>query len=244
MISLKDKISKFLVRTKQTLGLFLFSKSAGRFNQIDIDKKLVYSLSPRKIPSQKQLKYLPKFLSSKENLIIKICLIVLLANLIYLGIVFFNKKVETIPVAGGTYIEAMVGYPKTINPLYAISRDVDNDLSRLIYSSLFRYDSHGHLITDLANTYQILDGGKEYLVEIKDDVVWHNGKKLTSDDIVYTFNIIKDEKYRSPLRENLLGVTAEKIDERTVKFTLVEPYAPFLEMLTFGILPKKYLGNN
>ena len=238
MISLKDKISKFLVRTKQTLGLFLFSKSAGRFNQIDIDKKLVYSLSPRKIPSQKQLKYLPKFLNSKENLIIKICLIVLLVNLIYLGIVFFNKKVETIPVAGGTYIEAMVGYPKTINPLYAISRDVDNDLSRLIYSSLFRYDSHGHLITDLANTYQILDGGKEYLVEIKDDVVWHNGKKLTSDDIVYTFNIIKDEKYRSPLRENLLGVTAEKIDERTVKFTLVEPYAPFLEMLTFGILPK------
>ncbi|HPY08667.1 MAG: ABC transporter substrate-binding protein [Patescibacteria group bacterium] len=238
MISLKDKISKFLVRTKQTLGLFLFSKSAGRFNQIDIDKKLVYSLSPRKIPSQKQLKYLPKFLSSKENLIIKICLIVLLANLIYLGIVFFNKKVETIPVAGGTYIEAMVGYPKTINPLYAISRDVDNDLSRLIYSSLFRYDSHGHLVTDLTNVYQILDGGKEYLIEIKDDVYWHNGKKLTSDDIVFTFNIIKDEKYRSPLRENFLGVTVEKIDERTVKFTLVELYAPFLEMLTFGILPK------
>ena len=121
MISLKDKISKFLVRTKQTLGLFLFSKSAGRFNQIDIDKKLVYSLSPRKIPSQKQLKYLPKFLSSKENLIIKICLIVLLANLIYLGIVFFNKKVETIPVTGGTYIEAMVGYPKTINPFMLLA---------------------------------------------------------------------------------------------------------------------------
>jgi len=121
VISLKDKISKFLARTKQSLGLFLFSKSAGRFNQIDIDKKLVYSLSPRKIPSQKQLKYLPKFLNSKENLIIKICLIVLLVNLIYLGIVFFNKKVETIPVAGGTYIEAMVGYPKTINPLYAIA---------------------------------------------------------------------------------------------------------------------------
>jgi len=241
--SLKDKIFKFLAKTKQTLGLFLFLKSAGRFNQIDIDKKLVYSLSPRKIPNQKQLKYLPKFLSSKENLIIKICLVILLGNLIYLGIVFFNKKVETVPVSGGTYVEAMVGYPKTINPLYAISRDVDNDLSRLIYSSLFRYDASGRLITDLTNVYQVLDGGKEYLIEIKDNVYWHNGEKLTSDDIVYTFNIIKNENYRSPLRENLLGVEGEKIDERTIKFTLVEPYAPFLEMLTFGILPKNIWEN-
>jgi len=236
--SLKNKISNFLAKAKQALGLFLFSKSAGRFNQIDIDKKLVYSLSPRKIPNKGQLKYLPKFLNSKENLIIKICLAILFINLIYLGINFFNKKVITVPVSGGTYVESIVGYPKVINPLYASSRDVDNDLSRLIYSSLFKYDANGRLIADLTDGYQILDEGKEYLIELKEGVFWHNGENLTSDDIVFTFNLIKDENYRSPLREEFLGVNIEKINDRTVKFNLVEPYSPFLEMLTFGILPK------
>ncbi|MFA6514112.1 MAG: ABC transporter substrate-binding protein [Patescibacteria group bacterium] len=232
-----------MTRAKQVLAYFSFIKKPRRISQLDIDKRLVYSLSPRKIPNGSQFKHLNKFLNPRENLVIKICGVLILINVIYLGVVFVKKHILYTPTYGGTYIEAVVGYPKAINPLYAASRDVDNDLSRLIYSSLFKYDANGAIIEDLADNYQISDNKKEYLITIKNNVKWHNGENLTAADIVFTLNLIKDENYRSPLRNELANVTAEKIDEQTVKFILSEPYAPFLEMLTFGIIPKSIWEN-
>lgn len=238
MSSLKNKIFSFFKKTKHSLDVFLFSKSSGRLDQIDIDKKLVYSLSPRKIPNKNQFKYLKKFLNPKENLIIKICLLVIVINLAYLGVVFSAKYFDNVPVSGGAYIEGVVGYPKAINPLYASSRDIDNDLSRLIYSRLFNYNDKGQIVSDLTKDYSISEDKKEYTVVIKDNVYWHNGNNLNADDVVFTFNLIKNENYNSPLRQQFSGITIEKIDEKTVKFILPEVYSPFLEMLTFGIMPK------
>ena len=238
MTSLKHKIFPYLAKAKQALGFFLFSKTSGRLSQMDIDKKLVYSLSPRKIPSGRQLKYLPRFLNTRENRILKICAVIILANLIYLGFFLSGKYLKSVPVSGGLYTEAVIGYPKAINPLYAASRDVDNDLSRLIYSSLYHYDATGSLIADLATDYILSEDKKEYVITIKSGVKWHNGGELTADDVVFTFNLIQNENYRSPLRLELVGVNIEKIDDTTIKFVLPEPYAPFLEMLSFGIMPK------
>jgi peptide/nickel transport system substrate-binding protein len=136
-----------------------------------------------------------------------------------------------------------VGYPRTINPLYAVNRNVDGDLSRLIYSSLFRYDENGHLINDLADSVTISPDNREYLIKIKDNIRWHNGDRLTVSDIVFTFNLIQDPDYHSPLRSALAAVTAETVDDLTIKFRLAQPYAPFLELLTFGILPSSLWEN-
>ncbi len=238
MTSFKHKIFPYLAKAKQALGFFLFSKTSGRLSQMDIDKKLVYSLSPRKIPSGRQLKYLPRFLNARENKILKICAVIILINLVYLGFFLSGKYLKSVPVSGGLYTEAIIGYPKAINPLYASSRDVDNDLSRLVYSSLYRYDATGKLSTDLATDYILSEDKKEYIITIRTGVKWHNGGELTADDVVFTFNLIQDENYRSPLRSELSGVNIEKIDDKTIKFVLPEPYAPFLEMLSFGIMPK------
>lgn len=243
MISLKNKISSFFKKAKRSLGFFLFFKSSGRVNQIDIDKKLVYSLSPRKIPSGRQLKYLSKFLNPQENLIIRICVVVVVLNLVYLGFFLGKRYIKSVPMTGGTYVEAVVGYPKTINPLYAASRDVDNDLSRLIYSSLFRYNQHGQLENDLVDSYEISEDGKEYILKIKENIKWHNGGDLTSDDIAFTLRLIQDENYRSPLRNELTAVSLEKIDQQTIKLSLPEAHSPLLDLLTFGILPKSIWEN-
>jgi peptide/nickel transport system substrate-binding protein len=239
---LKNKISNFFKKTKHSLDFFLFFKTSGRVNQIDIDKKLVYSLSPRKIPTTKQFKYLNKFLSPRENLILKICFLIVVINLVYLGIVFFKNNFKNTPVAGGTYIEAIVGYPKSINPLYASSRDVDNDLSRLIYSSLFTYNSFGQLEKDLVENFEVSEDGKEYLMSIKGGVKWHDGQDLTANDVFFTFNLIQDERFNSPLRLELVGVNIEIVDEKTVKFILPEAYFSFPNLLTFGIMPEHIWG--
>jgi peptide/nickel transport system substrate-binding protein len=235
--SFKTKTILFWKRISRSFAFF-GKKKRPLFSQAEIDRRLVYNLSPRKIPSASQFKHLPKFLGNKEKLIIRICLLVAAVNVIFLGTTFIRRHLQYLPVVGGEYVEGVVGYPKTINPLYDTNRDVDSDLSSLIYSSLFRYDQNGQLVPDLAENLEIANG-KEYTIRIKEGAKWHNGSYVTADDVLFTIAAIQDDNYRSPLRSSLVGVTAEKIDDRTIKLSLGSAYAPFLEVLTFGILPKE-----
>jgi peptide/nickel transport system substrate-binding protein len=143
-----------------------------------------------------------------------------------------------VPTSGGKYIEGLIGSPKYINPLYAQASDVDSDLAYLVYSSLFDRAMYGKLKNDLAKNYSISDDGKIYTIEIRDDAKWHTGGGLNADDVIFTFYAIKDGQYNSTLRNVFIGVSMEKINDYSFKFILSEPYAPFLELLTFGILPK------
>ncbi|MEK7067877.1 MAG: peptide ABC transporter substrate-binding protein, partial [Patescibacteria group bacterium] len=71
----------------------------------------------------------------------------------------------------------------------------------------------------------------------KENILWQDKTPLTANDVIFTFQAIKNPEYKSPLRVSFTGVEINKADERTVKFILAEPYAAFLELLTFGILP-------
>lgn len=236
----KKNIQYFLRKIKNSFSWFLYSRSSGRLNQVDIDKKLVYSLSPQKIPSKKQFKYLGRFLSKKESLVLKICAVIILVTVVYLALVIRDRHFSPRPAFGGVYVEGLSSLPKLINPIYALSRETDNDISRLVFSQLFAYNTQAQLEPDLVTDYSISDDGLEYLIKIREGVKWHgdNGE-LTSDDVSFTFNLIKDEQFNSPLRTRFNEVSLEKVDDYTVKFILVEPYGPFLELLNFGILPAK-----
>ena len=169
---------------------FLSRKSkkfvSASLNQEHADKNLVYNLASSKIPNSEQIKHLDKTLSKKESLAIRICLAVVLLNIAYLGFRFYEKHITVIPITGGTYIEGVVGYPKTINPLYDVNRDVDSDLSQLIYSSLYTYDANGQLVGDLATSTETSDN-KTFIVTLKNNVYWHSGEILTADDVVFYF---------------------------------------------------------
>lgn len=248
MGSLKNTIIKHLKKVKYRLTSFLlFIKEKLNFNsanninshQIQLDKKLIYSLSKSKIPKFKQIKYIKKFLNSKEIIIINICLIVITINLTLLGVQFYKKHLKIIPAKGGEYIEGIIGTPKYINPLYASANDVDSDINKLIFSSLFKRDKNNQLVNDLTKNYELKEENKAYIIKLRTDVKWHNDTLLTVEDIIFTFNAIKNNHYKSPLRSSFLGVDIIKIDNETIKFILGEPYAAFLELLTFGIIPKE-----
>lgn len=239
---LKTKIFSRKQTAEKIRSIFGFLKSK-RVKQEELDQKLIYDLSLKKIPNSSQLKHLNKFLNPREHLVIKICLFLILVNFVYLAVVFINKHLLFLPTSGGSYTEGVVGYPKTINPLYAVNRDVDSDLSRLIYSSLLKYNTQGQLVNDLAASFYSAENNKEYIVKIRENVKWQNGENLTADDIIFTINLIKNSDYRSPLRVSLANVEVEKIDSQTIKFILAEPYAPFPELLTFGIMPKSLWEN-
>jgi peptide/nickel transport system substrate-binding protein len=247
--SSKYLISKIKSRIKTILSFFNFfpflnyKKNIAKWqSQADLDKKLIYSLSKSRIPSLTQLKYVNKYLSSKEIFLVRICFLIIIFSAVFLGFRFYKTHLIEAPVKGGEYSEALIGMPKYINPLYANISDADSDITSLIYSSLFKRDKNGELAKDLVESYSISSDNKAYSMVIRGNVKRHNGSTLTVDDIIFTFRAIKEAKYKSTLRVSFTGVEIEKIDDRTVKFILSAPYAAFLELLTFGIMPSELWG--
>lgn len=145
------------------------------------------------------------------------------------------------PVAGGTYAEGVVGPLESINPIFARTQ-AEQAASRLVFASLLSYDATTHLRNDLASSWRIEQDGKRYVVDLRNDVVWHDGQKITADDVTFTVNLIKNPLVRSPLHNSWAQVKATKLSETSVAFDLVRPYAAFPHALTFGILPRHILG--
>lgn len=148
--------------------------------------------------------------------------------------------VET-PAYGGTLTEGIIGTPRFINPVLA-SSDADRDLVALTHSGLLRPDNRGRLINDMAEKYAISEDGLVYTFTLKPNLSWQDGAPITADDIIFTIEKIKDPAMKSPKRAGWEGVSAEKIDDKTVKFTLKKIYAPFLENTAVGILPSHIWG--
>ncbi|QSH39396.1 hypothetical protein JXR01_00050 [Candidatus Kaiserbacteria bacterium] len=148
-----------------------------------------------------------------------------------------NAATTQIPVRGGSVKEGVIGAPRFINPLLALS-DTDRDLTSLMYAGLTRPTSSGDLIPDLAERYTISEDGTQYRFTLRDDARFHDGVPVTADDVVFTLNKVQDPVIKSPRRADWDGVTVEKINDREVLFTLQRPYAPFLENTAIGILPR------
>lgn len=161
-----------------------------------------------------------------------------ISSLFYWGISFYYSHTEALPNFGGEYIEGNVGQPQHINPLLSASNDTDADLAQIIYNGLLKYNEKGAPIPDLAESYEINEDKTVYTFYLKKNVLWHDGEPFSADDVLFTFNLITDPAYKSPLRSNWQGVKLEMLDDYTLAFTTETPYAGFLNNATFGILPK------
>lgn len=203
----------------------------------NLDQSLVLHLSKSRIPNPRQLKYVGRFLSSTERIILTVCLLIGLGGLIFLGILFYRNNIEAYPGNGGTYTEGIIGSPQYINPLYSSLNDADADLDQLLFSRLFSRDANGQPKNDLADTVTISEDTKTYTITLK-QAYWTNGEPVTADDVVFTLGLIQDAENRSPLKNKYAGLTAAATDDRTVSFTLREPAYNFLSELNFGILPQ------
>lgn len=153
-----------------------------------------------------------------------------------------NSFLVEFPAYGGQLKEGIVGSPRFINPILAIS-DADRDMTALIYSGLMKSTPNGNLVPDIAESYEISKDGLTYKFKIKDNVYFHDGKNVTTDDVEFTIDKTQDSVLKSPKRASWDGVTVNKLNEREIEFVLKQPYSPFLENTTLGILPKHIWSN-
>ncbi len=141
-----------------------------------------------------------------------------------------------VPEEGGSMVEGVIGAPRFINPLLAIS-DTDRDLVALIYSGLLRKTAEGELIPDLAEHYTISKDGREYTFVLKDNLTWHDGIALSAADVAYTVNILQNPITGSVRSSIWQGVSTKVVNKKTIIFTTPEPRSSFLNQLTTGIMP-------
>lgn len=145
------------------------------------------------------------------------------------------------PAYGGTYVEGVAGVPQYLNPVIAAT-DVDEDVSRLVFSGLTRYDQSGAIVPDLASAFHTESDGRIWTFEIRDDATWHDGQPVTADDVVFTVKLLQDRGYIGPYSDAFRGVTVERVAPRTVRFTLPDVYGPFADSTTVPLLPSHLLG--
>lgn len=148
-----------------------------------------------------------------------------------------NARAET---NGGTLTVELSTNPITCDPINMTSHD-SQILSQTIWENLVEFDIEGVLRPQLAKALPVISADKlTYAFELREDLTFQNGQKLTSEDVKYSFEYMLDPAHkasRGPLFNRLSHV---EIDSPTkLRVILKEPYSPWTSFLTkfMGIWP-------
>jgi len=140
-------------------------------------------------------------------------------------------RAQDAPVRGGTVVAAIVSDPGHLNPAITTS-GATHAASELLYNGLLGRDERGEPVPELAESWQIEQGGTVYRFRLRDGVRWHDGTPFTAADVKFTFEEVL-VKYHARTRASMGAVLAgiEAPDDRTVVFRFKQPYAPLLYQL-------------
>ncbi|MCM1003694.1 MAG: ABC transporter substrate-binding protein [Candidatus Gastranaerophilales bacterium] len=145
---------------------------------------------------------------------------------------------------GGELVISTIGEgPKTFNPCNS-KDNTSSSMAGLMYDGLLTTDPRtGDVIPQLAKGFSI--DGNEYTIYLRHGIKWSDGKPITADDVIYTYKEIVFAGLGNTATRDMMMIGGklpelEKIDDYTVKFTTSKPFAPFLRMLSYQIVPKHY----
>lgn len=175
-------------------------------------------------------------------------ILVVILTLVVVGALLLTQQPGTqtnapLPTTGGIYTEALIGSLSRLNPLIDQNNPPDRDIDRLIFSGLIKFDAGGMAIPDLVDSWGVSQDGKIYNFPIRPDAVWHDGQPVTTDDVIFTLDLLKSDASFFPqdVRDMWKKIQVNRLSDKTIQFVLPEPFAPFMDYLTFGLLPKHLL---
>ncbi|SHG99808.1 ABC transporter substrate-binding protein [Tepidibacter thalassicus] len=144
------------------------------------------------------------------------------------------------PKEGGKISISVVEF-KTLNPLLNKEKSLDYAL-KLVYDSLFTLDENYNVVPKLVDSYSFSPDGTILNINLKKDIIWHDGVKLTSRDVKFTVDLLKSLN-QSPyytLVSNIYSV--EILSDTSFNIVFLKPYSFSLENLLFPILPNHKLN--
>ena len=126
----------------------------------------------------------------------------------------------------------------TINPIISNNINIHN-VSRLIFEPLLNLSYDYRLEECLAKEWNKIDENT-FLIKLREDIKWQDGKKLDSNDVIYTIDMIKKLKEKSVYYYNIVNIKeVKKIDEHTIKIITTDKIPYFEYNLIFPILSSK-----
>ncbi len=150
------------------------------------------------------------------------------------------------PKDGGSLIIGVAADPVILNPNYAGDR-VSLTIDQALYAPLFQVNN-GKKTFYLADSLEPSADNLTYTLKLKSGLTWHDGEKLTADDVVFTVDKILDEKQNSMLRGNFIiggkPIKAVKVDDTTVEFKLPQVSPAFeATLVQVSPIPKHVFEN-
>ena len=134
-----------------------------------------------------------------------------------------------------------VTQPTALNPLFNGNESLFQ-LNHLIYESLITFDEHMNVEPLLAESWEMDEDSRSVTFRLRDNVQWHDGEPFVPEDVVFTFQVLREMgehvAYPNVYAGNLNQVAdVRKIDEHQVRFSFTRPYSNALETMVFPILP-------
>ena len=140
---------------------------------------------------------------------------------------------------GGTVIIGQSAEPITLNPDGKTDGSMDI-IAQNVFSRLLKTNNNEEIILDLATGYTVSEDGLTYTFTLPENVKFHDGEPLTSDDVRFTFETILEQQcFAATSLANLESVTCP--DDYTAVFQLRQMDARFLSSLAYNgvyILPR------
>lgn len=164
-------------------------------------------------------------------------------NVIISGIDFLQSQAPIGNFGGELIISSIGEGPKTFNPCNSTDA-TSSSMSGLMYDGLLTTNPYnGNIEPLLAKSFYVKDN--EYTIVLRKGLKWSDGTPITIEDVLYTyweivFKGLGNTATRDAMTINNKLPKLYRIDDNTVKFVTTKPFAPFLRLLTYPIVPKHY----
>ncbi|MCY3906447.1 MAG: ABC transporter substrate-binding protein [Anaerolineaceae bacterium] len=138
-----------------------------------------------------------------------------------------------------TFREGLVGSLAHLNPLLVAPGSLEAQVGGLIYEGLTGLNSQGEPVPELAAGLTVTTSGLEYVVTLRDDVLWQDGVPLTATDVKFTISLLqaRDFPADSEVARFWRTVEVDVLAANVLRFRLSQPLGSFLDRLTLPILP-------
>ena len=135
---------------------------------------------------------------------------------------------------GNAIVVALTNSPINLDPRVGTD-EASQKAHQLLYNTLVRIDDDLRVVPELAESLEQPDP-VTYVARLRHGVLFHNGRELTSEDVVYTFRSFLDPAFRGRSGAYRQLASVEAIDRYTVEFKLKEPFGSFPINLVMGIV--------
>ncbi|MCQ1528495.1 peptide ABC transporter substrate-binding protein [Lutispora saccharofermentans] len=133
--------------------------------------------------------------------------------------------------------------PLTFNPLLVNSRSY-GDLTKLLFNGLVEYNNALKPVLVLADDISFAEGTGQAVVKLKENLHWSDGVRLTSEDVKFTLDTIKnspDSIYKSKLNHI---ISYQMVNDVTIKINFGNWQYSAMDSLIFPIIPKHVFGTD